>query len=320
MKKLLYFTLALMLTMTLFACGEQNEEIHFSEGLGFTLAEDGTHYIVSDIGECTDFYVNIPDTYNELPVTEIGEYAFAMQTQLARITIPEGVTAIGEGAFVGCKGLSCLTIPSTVLTFHGSALASTLPLVIYNNSDVEVSAAIVFDKNGNKTYHSEDYIDTEDGFLFIRNKPYIEGEDDTFKLIAYFGDKETVTLPTNVNGKAYTLYRVRGIQNAVIPVGAECFFESSAFGDCQILKSIKIKNSVTSIGTNSFSDCGNLTTVYLPGSVTEIQMFAFSDCTNLVDIYFDGTKAQWNLINKETIWAVGSDNFTIHCTDGDVSK
>ncbi len=37
-------------------------------------------------------------------------------------------------------------------------------------------------------------------------------------------------------------------------------------------------------------------------------------------IYFDGTKAQWNAIEKGEGWSYYTGNYTIHCTDGTISK
>ena len=48
-----------------------------------------------------------------------------------------------------------------------------------------------------------------------------------------------------------------------------------AFGGCSSLKSVKIPNSVTSIGIDAFWECRNLTSVTIPDSVTSIGSGAF---------------------------------------------
>ena len=59
--------------------------------------------------EGTPTAVVIPDTYDGLPVTSIGDYAFAYCTSLASVTIPDSVTSIGWGAFSDCDFLASVT-------------------------------------------------------------------------------------------------------------------------------------------------------------------------------------------------------------------
>lgn len=105
-----------------------------SEGLAYTLAADGTSYICSGIGTCTDTDIIIPETYNGLPVTSIRKMAFNNCTSLTSVTIPNSVTSIDEGVFYYCSALKSVTIPASVTSignhafFYCSALKSvTIP-------------------------------------------------------------------------------------------------------------------------------------------------------------------------------------------------
>src|SRR5665213_3292961 len=55
--------------------------------------------------------VSIPATINGLPVTNVGDYAFA-NSPLTSVTIPASVISIGDGAFFGCYGLRTITVHS----------------------------------------------------------------------------------------------------------------------------------------------------------------------------------------------------------------
>ena len=57
-----------------------------------------------------------------------------------------------------------------------------------------------------------------------------------------------------------------------------------AFDGCTGLTSITIPNSVTSIGDGAFNKCQSLTSINIPDGVTEIGKFAFSGCTGLTSI------------------------------------
>ena len=58
----------------------------------------------------------------------------------------------------------------------------------------------------------------------------------------------------------------------------------SAFRNCSGLTSIKIPNSVTSIGGSAFYQCTGLTSIEIPNSVTSIGNYAFYYCNGLISI------------------------------------
>ena len=68
----------------------------------------------------------------------------------------------------------------------------------------------------------------------------------------------------------------------VIPEGVEHIAEQS-FVSCKAI-SIRIPNSVTSIGEYAFADCNGMTSIIIPGSVTSIGNSAFSGCSGLTSI------------------------------------
>lgn len=86
------------------------------------------------------------------------------------------------------------------------------------------------------------------------------------------------------------------------------------------MKSIEIPDSVTTIDTFVFSECASLTSVALGSSVEWIDSYAFGGCTSLTGIKYNGTIEQWYAITKSGNWNSGTGNYTIHCTDGDISK
>ena len=85
-------------------CGKRDES-YATEGLAFTLSDDGTYYSVTDyIGSAKE--VSIPSVHQRLPVTSIGYSAFVRCISLTSITIPDSVTSIGDQAFSGCYNLT----------------------------------------------------------------------------------------------------------------------------------------------------------------------------------------------------------------------
>ena len=46
----------------------------------------------------------------------------------------------------------------------------------------------------------------------------------------------------------------------------------------------------------------------------------FQSCTNLTEIHYEGTVDQWHSISLGSGWDTSSGEYTIYCTDGEISK
>lgn len=77
---------------------------------------------------------------------------------------------------------------------------------------------------------------------------------------------------------------------------------------------------VTSLGGYIFSSCTNLLSVTIGANVQSIGEYAFLACSLLTSIEYKDKKKQWNGITKGDNWYLNTSNFTIHCSDGDLSK
>lgn len=77
---------------------------------------------------------------------------------------------------------------------------------------------------------------------------------------------------------------------------------------------------MTSIGEWTFWICSALTSVMIPNSVTSIGGWAFSNCDELAEIHYDGTIEEWKNIKKGSFWNSYTGNFTVYCTDGNLTK
>lgn len=123
MKKIIIICiLAAALMLSLAACSNKNNTEHSTDNLPeacteeliYKLNADGQSYKLVNVGKCTCESIVIPETYNGLPVTEIGDGAFNKCQTVKSITIPLSVTGIWHRAFVNCTNLESVNIPSSV--------------------------------------------------------------------------------------------------------------------------------------------------------------------------------------------------------------
>lgn len=93
---------------TIGSSGEESEseyeDINKSEGLKYSLNDDGSAYIVVGIGTCMDWDIVIPEEYKGKPVVAIGDGAFA-GVSIETVTFSNSITKIGSKVFVGCHDL-----------------------------------------------------------------------------------------------------------------------------------------------------------------------------------------------------------------------
>ena len=68
---------------------------------------------------------------------------------------------------------------------------------------------------------------------------------------------------------------------------------------CNLLKSINILLSITSIGNNSFSRCSSLNNITIPSFMTSISEKAFSQCTELEEVLIDPSSSSLISICRE---------------------
>lgn len=285
--------------------GDQHGDVD-AEPASLVFEKTGNGYSVAGC-EGVPAVVVIPETYEGLPVTSIGQDAFAGCTGLTSVTIPDSVTSIGRTAFLSCTGLTTVTIPGSMTNIGEGAFTSCVKLVeVYNKSDLDIAAGSS-DHGGVGYYAKHVYTkegdsritDTEDGFRF-----FYDGEQGY--LMGYYGSKTEVALPAyfmacdGVLIEKYSIYEY-------------------AFGFCAGLDSVTIPDSVTSIGYATFFRCSNLTSITIPSCVTSIGDHVFRDCSSLTSVTFEGTKVEWNTITKGTMWNQNCPFMAVVCSDGTVS-
>lgn len=236
-------------------------------------------------------------------VTEIGNEAFRSCEALKSVEIPNGVTGIGMMAFEGCIRLMRVTVPFSLTRIDQNAFGGCLNLVeVINHSDLQLApggmncgfiAMYALD-----VHREESRILNENGFLFFTS------HQDHY-LLGYVGSETDLVLPDKYTDGyeiyQYAFYNCTQLKSVKI---SDCVTNigTSAFRGCENLETVELPNGITSIEADTFTNCSRLTEIVLPDSITSIGRSAFSSCKRLVSVDF-----------PSNVTVIGDDAFS-YCT------
>ena len=245
---------------------------------------DGTYEVVGMENTQAKSSLSIPESYNGVRVTSIGEYAFMDCIELTSVTIPKSVKSIGEGAFKGCSNLAEITLP-----FVGSGKTASGGFdqvfgyifgytTIRSGEDLPIPGVtgIYMTNNLDKIY----------GYYIPLSLKSVTITGGNIPEYAFFGCTQLTEIKisdnvTSIGGGAF--WSCSGLNSINIPNKVQKIGQHM-FSGCSSLKNITIPDSVTSIEYAAFENCTGLTSIVIPKSVVKIGERVFSGCNNLVEM------------------------------------
>lgn len=202
-------------------------EGQISRGLEYTLLDDGT-YSVTGIGTCNDTCIVLPESYNGVSVTTIGERAFRNNQNITNFVVSDSVSTIDAYAFSDCNSLTSIEIPNSVTSIGSSAFEDCISLTSIVIPDSVISISY------NAFYRCESLA--------------------------------SITIPDSVTSISYNaFYGCESLASITVPDSVTSIGYQAFYG-CTSLTSIIIGNGVTSIGDYAFYNCPALATVYYGGA------------------------------------------------------
>ena len=252
--------------------------------LKYQQLDDGTYEVVGMENTQAKSSLSIPESYNGVRVTSIGEYAFMDCVELTSVIIPESVTSIGEGAFKGCSNLAEITLP-----FVGSSKTANGGFdqvfgyifgytIINSDEDLPIPGAtgIYMTSNLDKIY----------GYYIPISLKSVTITGGNIPEYAFYGCTQLTEIKmsdnvTSIGGGAF--WSCSGLNSINIPNKVQKIGQHM-FSGCSSLKNITIPDSVTSIEYAAFENCTGLTSIVIPKSVVKIGERVFSGCNNLVEM------------------------------------
>lgn len=247
----------------------------------FELNTSGESYrIVKLVGGSSDnIGITLPNSYNGLPVTVIGEKAFQNCSYLFSVTIPDSVKSIGKYAFSGCSGLEHVNISSSVRTIGTMAFSGCTSL-----------SQIIVDE-ANESYQAID------GHLYSK-----DGEALTLIQYAAGSDATSYYLPDGLcKIDAFAFEMCPNLTEITVSEANEHYKsvdgnlyskDGKALVKYAVGKtdtSFIVPDGVTSIEAYAFFNCKSIESVTIPESVTDIELGAFYGCDSLDSAIFEAT-------------------------------
>lgn len=256
---------------------------------------------------------------NEKATEESGIFAFCKSLKSA--VLEEGIVNAGGGLFANCTALETVTLPSTLKKLGWGVFKNckALQKIIFGGTaqqwwNIEKNKLWVDDnvcmtvECSDKTICDKPFSADENGKLLIRRK------DNYYKV-------KDVVIPDGVKEIGKELFSDSYMKSIKLPESLKSIGDD-AFKYCCHLESIEIPDGVTSIGENAFEN-SSIKYIKLPKGIKKLNEGLFKDCKKLIDIDYPGTREEFQLIVKKSSynWNAGqSYDCLIHCKDGDLDR
>ena len=251
-------------------------EVVTSGNWQYALTDDGKASIVAYAGSDANIVLTTMDGHE---IVSIGGYAFADNTALQSITLPDTLQGVYQYAFKGTTGLQSITIPASVAiidngAFQGSAISA---ITFAEGSALVNLGRYAFADTANLTS-----VAIPDGVDAIRDYAF---QNSALQEIS-FGENSALTEIGRYVFKSSALKRI------TLPAGV-MKIDYDAFYSCTSLTSVDMSATESlQIFANAFYGSG-LTEVHIPASVEYIGEFCFTACQNLTEITVDAANENY---------------------------
>ena len=263
-------------------CTACDHTLRASENIIYEISQDGrTAKVTGYIGD--EKHIVISDTYEGLPVTEIGDGAFYHATLLKYVKIPDSVEKIGDSAFYSCLGITSITLPAN-LKYIGDWAFNVCTI-----TTVELPVGVTH--IGDFAFYNCENIESVSipaSTLYIGQLAF--GQCDSLTSITVDQNNDFYkSIDGNLytkDGKGLIQYATGKTDESFIIPDHVTTVHLDAFTSCQ-LKSVTISDSVVLVETSAFSYCPNLTYITIGRGLTELGKAAFAANERLLSITVD---------------------------------
>ena len=189
-------------------------------------------------------------------------------SQIARVSLPEGLTNICDDAFYACPNLQSIVIPNTVTSIGRQAFinCTSLKQVTLSNA-VETIGHSAFSSTSITSITLPSSVTSIEDYAF-----------------SYCRKLTEITIPGSVSSIGnYAFQYCEQLSKATIEEGVKSI-GYSVFQNCSKMTDISLPSSLISIGSSAFSSCSALASVVIPEQITTIEASTFSGCSSLKEV------------------------------------
>lgn len=248
-------------------------------------------------------YISVPDLIDNKPVVSIGDGAFAGNTKLRKVILPDTLKVIGEGAFSGCFNLTDINIPDAVISIGISAFAECIRLntiTLNASSSLETISDFAFEDCASiQAFYLPKKLKNVSGLAFIgttrmkrydvsEQNPYFKSEDGILynytksAVVAYPALKnDEVSLAGSVQKIGDGAFAYANVDHLFLSNIGEIGRYAFAYSE---LSSLELSNQLNKLGEYAFANCQNLKAINLGEAISTIPTAAFMGCTSLEEI------------------------------------
>ena len=311
------------------------------EGYELVIPEQIGGYTVTAIGDYAFRESEIERVIMADTVVTIGKEAFSYCYYITDIELSDNLKTIGEGAFAYCSSLERIEIPGSVrilpeYLFYGS---NSLKSVSLNEGLVRIKNAAFYDcaMLQEITFPSTLQYIGEMAFAecdalteIVLPNGLIEFDFDIFSscknlsTISFPSSLRIVSIPFAAESHKLSTILVDSNSLYYKAVDGVLYDKTMTMLLCypagKEQTSFIIPDTVIEIYNCAFTSNKNIQIIYIPKSVKVIGPGVFAETVNLKELHYEGTIVEWNSISKDSQWNAQSPNFTIYCTDGQISK
>lgn len=194
----------------------------------YELIDNDTHASITGFNDVSTEEITVPATLGGVPVTSIGESAFAYGSNpaLKKVTLPDTVTDISEYAF-SYSDISEINLPDSIKTIGSGAFEDT------KIEKVKIPAGAEY--IGESVFSGCDKLVMADLSECSQNVSY--------RMFSGCTELSTVVLNHNIKEIGSYAFERTGLENIILPSKLEVIGEG-AFDFCDKLKSLQIPDTV----------------------------------------------------------------------------
>ena len=233
-------------------------ENKYTENLKYEKNEDNNSYTVTGLIESSkEEIIIIPEVYQGLPVTQIGDSAFKGE-HVEYLIMPDTIKIIEDSAFFNCLTLKNVKLSKNLEMIGKQAFADCTNLM---NINIPSSLKLI----------------EANAFIMCLD----------MKNIFLDGDINDWMKVKLVNISSNPLY---------VSKGSVYSFDNEKNQYTEITH-IELPKDLEELNTYNITFFSNIQSIYIPKTIKHIEKDAFGEYDNLEEVYYDGTMGDWCKIN-----------------------